>query len=71
MLGSELGGRFKTRIGEILLKQGVLTEDELTVGLLIQHGTRKLIGEVLINLDYATPIDIDRAITQQNHQARA
>jgi type IV pilus assembly protein PilB len=71
MIDVQLGGRLKARIGEILLKQGVVTEDELTVGLLLQHGTRKLIGEVLINLQYVTPSDIDHALCQQNHRPNA
>lgn len=71
MIETRLSGRLKARIGEILLKQGVVTEDELTIGLLMQHGTPKLIGEVLVNLEYVTPMDIDRALYHQNGQANA
>jgi hypothetical protein len=59
------------KIGEILLRQGVVTEDELTVGLLLQHGTRKLIGEVLINMAYVTPQDLNYALVQQNQELYA
>ncbi len=71
MIDTRLSGRLKARLGEILLKQGVVTEDELTIGLLLQHGTPKLIGEVLLNLEYVTPKDIDRALCQQSGQAIA
>ena len=71
MIETRTGKRFRARLGEILLRQGVVTEDELTVGLLLQHGTPKLIGEVLINLSYLTPRDLDRALAQQNAEACA
>ena len=68
MSTTRVGGPLKGRIGEILLRQGVVSEAELTTGLMHQHGTNKLLGEVLINLQLATPRDIDLALCQQNSQ---
>lgn len=66
-----MGDKLKPRIGEILLRQGAVSEDELTIGLLTQHGTGKLLGEVLVGMDYVSPQELDSALQQQGRDAFA
>ncbi len=53
------------RIGEILLKSGLVSEEQLVKALEIQRGTTKRIGEVLAELGLATEVDIAMALSRQ------
>ena len=48
------------QIGEMLVKEGLVTEDQLKEAVAIQNNNpNKMIGEILIELDY---IDIDKFV---------
>ncbi len=55
----------RMRLGEILIKAGILTEDQLNHGLAKQQHTREPIGEILIQLGYVTESQIKHALELQ------
>lgn len=55
----------RMRLGEILIKAGILTEDQLNHGLAKQQHTRAPIGEILIQLGYVTEAQIKHALELQ------
>lgn len=55
----------RMRLGEILIRAGVLTEDQLNHGLAKQQHTRAPIGEILIELGYVTEAQIKHALEVQ------
>lgn len=55
----------RMRLGEILIKAGILTEDQLNHGLAKQQHTRAPIGEILIELGYVTEAQIKHALELQ------
>ena len=57
--------RERMRLGDLLIKQNVLTEDELTKALELQKGTGKKIGEVLVDNGMITEEMIVRALQAQ------
>ena len=44
----------RKRLGRILLDQGVITEDQLRIGLREQQTTRKPLGTILIDMGFVT-----------------
>lgn len=50
------------RLGDLLIKQNVLTEDELKKALELQKGSGKKIGEVLVDNGFITEDMIVRAL---------
>ena len=46
--------RERMRLGDLLIKQNVLTEDELKKALALQKGSGKKIGEVLVDNGFIT-----------------
>jgi len=56
-LGDKLGG--------ILLKSGLVTQEQLKHALELQRGTTKRIGEVLLELGVTTELDIAKALSKQ------
>ena len=57
--------RERMRLGDLLIKQNVLTEDELKKALALQKGTGKKIGEVLVENGFITEDMIVRALQMQ------
>lgn len=53
------------KIGEILLNQGLIDENKLTLGLEEQKRSRKRIGEILIELGYISEQDLIRCLGTQ------
>ena len=53
------------RLGDMLIKQNVLTEDELKKALELQKGSGKKIGEVLVDNGFITEDMIVRALQMQ------
>ncbi len=55
----------RKRLGEILLEEGVLNDEQLGVALGEQRKSGQLLGHVLVDLGYATEYDIAKAIVAQ------
>ena len=66
----ETPAAFVPRLGEYLLRQGLLTSDQLEMALVHQRelakaGERRLLGQTLVELELVDRETIDRAITSQ------
>jgi signal transduction histidine kinase len=65
------------RLGEHLINQGLISEDQLLEALQLQSALKKtqenapLLGEILVDLGYITRTRLDSAITEQVIQLRA
>ena len=57
--------RERMRLGDILIKQNVLTEEQLKQALELQKGSGKKIGEVLVDSGMITEEMIVRALQMQ------
>ena len=57
----------KELLGEILLKRGLITHDQLTLALEIQKKEPGLIGEILLRLGFLQEIDIVVALIMQQN----
>jgi hypothetical protein len=55
----------RKRLGELLIEEGLLKEDQLQNALRIQKSDGALLGEVLVKLNYVTEHDIAMAIAKQ------
>ncbi|MNX16347.1 Type II secretion system protein E [compost metagenome] len=55
----------RMRLGEILIQAGVLTDEQLQIGLAKQQQTRDPIGQILVNLGYVTEEQIKHALEVQ------
>lgn len=55
----------KKRLGELLLEEGLVNDEQIKEGLAKQKETGELLGEVLIRLGYISEGDIARAIATQ------
>src|SRR3989338_8997387 len=53
------------KLGEILVKSGIVSEAQMAKALEVQRGSSKRIGEVLVELRLATEVQIATAISQQ------
>lgn len=56
---------YQTRIGELLLKEQLITPEQLQQALERQSGTGKLLGEVLVDLGYITRHALFTAVAKQ------
>ncbi len=56
----------ENRVGEILRDMGVLNDDEIQRCLDRQKEDDKMFGEILLEENYVTEIDLDRALSIQN-----
>ena len=59
------GRRERLRLGDMLVNQGVLTEEQLKSALGMQRGSGKKIGEVLVDEGFLTEEMIVRALQMQ------
>jgi hypothetical protein len=57
------------RLGRLLVEDGVLTEDQLDAALEQQVRTRRLLGEIVIELGYVSHADVERALAIQSGPA--
>ena len=55
----------RKRLGEILIDAGVLTDEQLQIGLAKQQQTRDPIGQILVDLGYVTEEQIKHALEVQ------
>jgi hypothetical protein len=55
----------RKRLGELLIEEGLLKEEQLKEALRIQKDDGALLGEVLVRLNYVTEHDIAMAIAKQ------
>ena len=53
------------KVGEVLIKSGILSEEQLAKALEIQRGSTKRIGEILVELGLTTELDIAQALSKQ------
>ena len=53
------------KLGQILLKAGLVTQEQLTKALEVQRGTTNRIGEVLVEIGLLTEMDIATALSRQ------
>lgn len=53
------------KIGDLLIKAGVLSKEQLDKALEVQRGTTKRIGEILVELGLATELEIASALSKQ------
>jgi type IV pilus assembly protein PilB len=57
--------RKRRKLGEILQRWGLIDDQKLEEGLKISQGSRKRIGEVLVDLGYAQQNDVAKALASQ------
>ncbi|MEO0155859.1 MAG: hypothetical protein ABIL07_01955 [candidate division WOR-3 bacterium] len=53
------------RIGELLIRSGIINEEQLNEALRIQEKSKKKIGEILIELGYLNPRDLIWLLSEQ------
>ena len=66
-----LSGRRKMRIGDILLSEGVITENDIEQALEIQKEKKKRLGEILVTKGFVTDDIMADALCHQLHLDRA
>ncbi len=59
-----------TRIGDILVAQGHLSQDQLEKALKQQHDEKLLLGEILIRMNYIRPEHLAQALIAQSETAK-
>jgi type IV pilus assembly protein PilB len=55
----------RKKLGEILLEEGLITDDQLGTALTIQKGKNKKLGKVLIELGYINDMQVAETLTKQ------
>ena len=63
-------GRKRVRLGEILIREGCLNEEELQRALALQKGTGKRLGEILVENAIVTGDELAQALSNQLGYAR-
>ncbi|MGE5280457.1 MAG: hypothetical protein ACM3L6_06925 [Deltaproteobacteria bacterium] len=53
------------KLGELLVANGVVTEEQLLAALETQRQTRRLLGEIIVEKGYATKEKLDAALARQ------
>ena len=53
------------RIGELLVKSGLITEEQIDEALELQNQSKKRLGEILIELGYVISRDLIRMLSEQ------
>jgi len=56
----------KKRLGELLIQQGLLSEEQLQRALEVQREEKLLLGEILLRLGFVRRADLGRALSQQH-----
>jgi type IV pilus assembly protein PilB len=57
--------RSRKKIGEYLLRWGVVNEQQIQEALNVQSGTKKRLGQVLVDLGYVSDDDVTKALASQ------
>ena len=55
----------RRKLGEILLEEGLITDEQLGTALTIQKGKNKKLGKVLIEIGYINDMQVAEALTKQ------
>ncbi|MGB7540992.1 MAG: hypothetical protein WBM28_03110, partial [Burkholderiales bacterium] len=55
----------KRHIGQILISQGILTEDQLRIALLEQLKTNQPVGKLLVNLGFVSEATLRDALSEK------
>lgn len=55
----------EAKIGKLLVARGLLTESQLSRAVIAQRGSGRVLGELLVEMGYVTPVDIARALSDQ------
>ena len=59
--------RKKLRIGDVLIRHGIINEEQLNMALDAQKGTKMKLGEALIDIGVVTDEQIAKALSEQLH----
>lgn len=65
MLTKEIMPRVPRKLGELLVENGILSESQLLEVLEVQKKSRKLLGEIIVELGYGTKEKLDAALAHQ------
>ena len=57
--------RQKKRLGDMLIEEQIITDEQLSDELEKKKGTTKRLGEVLVELGYTSETDIAKALSSQ------
>src|SRR3990167_3601314 len=57
--------KLSDKVGELLIKAGLIAQEQLNKALEIQRGTTKRIGEVFVELGLVSELDIAMAVSKQ------
>ena len=73
VIGGGLTARIETiirrKIGQILKRDGTITDQQLDTALRLAHNSQRKLGEILVELGYLVPDDIERALAMQQEEA--
>lgn len=58
-------GKARPKLGEMLLAEGIITEEQLREALEVQRKTGQRIGEILVQLGYASPETVFKYLAKQ------
>lgn len=64
-LTSRINTVVKRKIGQVLRRDGVITPEQLAEALALANGSRRRLGEILLDLGYLSPNDLERAVLSQ------
>ena len=64
-MSPQLGPAAKRHIGQILIAQGILTEDQLRIALLEQLKTNQPVGKLLVNLGFVSEATLRDALSEK------
>ncbi|HEY6863413.1 MAG TPA: ATPase, T2SS/T4P/T4SS family [Burkholderiales bacterium] len=64
-MSAQLGPAVKRHIGQILIAQGILTEDQLRIALLEQLKTNQPVGKLLVNLGFVSEATLRDALSEK------
>jgi type II secretory ATPase GspE/PulE/Tfp pilus assembly ATPase PilB-like protein len=64
-MSAQLGPAAKRHIGQILIAQGILTEDQLRIALLEQLKTNQPVGKLLVNLGFVSEATLRDALSEK------
>ena len=56
----------RRKIGQILQREGLITEMQLNEALELAHGSRRRLGEILMDLGYLGESDLNQAVMTQD-----
>ncbi|MGA2496509.1 MAG: AAA family ATPase [Tepidisphaeraceae bacterium] len=72
VIGGGLTARIETiirrKIGQILKRQGAITEQQLETALRLAHNSQRKLGEILVELGYLLSQDVERALAAQQDE---